>query len=41
MSTEDILDFLLEIEKAGHGDVIDLRTDAIKQIEQTVLRILD
>ena len=41
MSTEDILDFLLEIEEAGHCDVIDLRTDAIKQIEQTLLRILD
>jgi acetyl esterase/lipase len=31
---------LLEIEKAGHFDVIDPRTAAWKQIEQIVLRIL-
>lgn len=31
---------LLAIEKAGHFDVIDPRTEAWKQIEQTVLRLL-
>ena len=31
---------LLELEKTGHFDVIDPRTEAWKQIEQTVLQIL-
>lgn len=31
---------LLEIERAGHFDVIDPRTEAWKQIERTVLQIL-